>query len=188
MERTFGVLSKCCVWRLDILKILVTIGSMAGCKFTRLFKIVDELCEERVLDKDKVIAQTGCDNYKSSYYKTFDMLPDEKFKKLIAESDVIISHAGTGTVTSCLKKGKKVILFPRLEEYGEHYDNHQLDLCDVFVNKGYTLCAKDKTELKVCLENIVEFVPRQFKSHNEYINDLIIDFIETKNKPRKGEK
>jgi len=179
VERTVKILSQCIVWGVDILNVLITIGSMVGCKFTRLFQIVDELCEEKVLNKEHVIAQTGHDGYRSAYYKTFDMMSDEKFKQLISDSDVIISHAGTGTVTSCLKKGKKVILFPRLVEFGEHYDNHQLDLCDIFVNKGYVLCAKNKEELRECIVNIDDFNPKKFESQNEYINDLIIKFIET---------
>lgn len=164
------------------MKVLITIGSMVGCKFTRLFKIMDEFCEEGILDGSQVIAQTGCDDYQSYYYKTFDMISDEKFKQLIQDSDLIISHAGTGTVTSCLKKGKKVILFPRLAEFGEHYDNHQLDLCEIFQKAGYVMCAKNKEELRKCIRNIDSFTPNEFVSHNEYINDLVIRFIEKGNR------
>lgn len=161
------------------MKVLISIGSMQGCKFTRLFKIIDELCDENILDGSQVIAQCGFDRYISKFYQTFDMIADDEFKKLIEQSDLIICHAGTGTVTSCLKMKKKVILFPRLVRYNEHYDDHQLDLCEIFVDAGYVMCAKNKEELKVCIKQINEFKPTPFTSQNAYINELIINYIET---------
>lgn len=160
------------------MKILITIGSMSEKKFTRLFNIIDELCEENILEGDKIIAQVGFDNYKSKNFKTFDMISDEDFKSMIDESDVIISHAGTGTVTSCLKKDKKVIIFPRMFKYDEHYDDHQLELCEVFTRKNYAMCARDKEELIQCINNLEKFSPKKFISNNSKINQLIIEFIE----------
>lgn len=160
------------------MKILVSIGSMSEKKFTRLFKIIDELCEEGVLDGSLITAQVGFDNYTSKYYKCFDMIPDEDFKQIIDDVDLIISHAGTGTVTSCIKKQKKVIVFPRMAEYDEHYDNHQLELADLFTKQGYVLQAKTKEELKKCIEGIDDFEPVPFVSNNARMNQLVIDFIE----------
>lgn len=160
------------------MKILVSIGSMQGCNFTRLFKILDELCEEGVIEGDEMIAQCGYDNYVSQYYKTFDMIPDDQFKRLIEDADLVICHGGTGTVTSCLKKNKKVVLFPRLSQFNEHYDDHQLDICKNFRDAGYVMCAKTKEELKNCIKDLDTFQPKLFRSQNSYINQLIINFIE----------
>jgi len=163
---------------MDILKVLVTIGSMSEKKFTRLFKIIDELCEESILDRNQVIAQVGFDNYESNYYKTFDMISDSEFKQKIIECDLIITHAGTGTIMSALKKNKKVILFPRMEKYDEHYDNHQLEISEIFKNKNLVLCATTKKELIQCISKIKSFTPGKFNSNNSYINEKIINFIE----------
>lgn len=160
------------------MKVLVTIGSMVEKKFTRLFRIIEELCEENQLDGSKVIAQVGFDNYLPKNFKAFDMVGVEEFKQLIDDSDIIISHAGTGTVTSCLKKGKKVIIFPRMAQYDEHYDDHQSELANLFTKNKHVLCATNKGELIKCLEDIKSFVPREFISNNKAINKLVIDFIE----------
>jgi UDP-N-acetylglucosamine transferase subunit ALG13 len=162
----------------DLLKVLITIGSMVEKKFTRLLKIIDELCEEKILDGTKVIAQIGFDNYVPKHYRSFDMISDEKFKSLIDEVDLIISHAGTGTVVPCLKKGKKVILFPRMAKYNEHYDDHQFEIAELFTLEKYTLCAKDKQELIRCINMFNTFTPRKFISNNAKMNKLIINFIE----------
>lgn len=172
------VLSKGCLWRMDILKVLVTIGSMVEKKFIRLFNLLEELCEEGILRGKDVVAQVGFDNYKAKNFQTFDMIADDDFKKLIGESDLIITHAGTGTVTSCLKQNKKVIIFPRMKEFDEHYDDHQLELCDLFKKDGHVLCATNKEQLIDCIVNIEQFKPTKFKSNNASMNKIIIDFIE----------
>ena len=94
------------------------------------------------------------------------------------KSDLIITHAGTGSVIPPLKLGKKVIVVPRLEKYKEHLDDHQLELRDVFTSAGYTLSANSKEELIDALEHIETFTPKVFKSNNSYVNQLVIDFIE----------
>lgn len=159
------------------MKILITIGSMSERKFTRLFKIIDEFCAEGFLDGRDIIAQVGFDHYHSDYYQCFDMIPDEQFKQLIDQSDLIISHAGTGTVTSCIKKKKKVIVFPRLEKYQEHYDNHQMDLTTLFVTQGYVRSAIDKEELRKEISEIDCFHPTPFISNNAKMNQIVIQFI-----------
>lgn len=160
------------------MKILVTIGSMVEKKFTRLFTIIDELCEEGVLDGTQVTAQEGFDNYQSTRFCCFDMMPNEAFKQLIDQCDLIIAHAGIGTVISCIKKGKKVIIFPRMAKYDEHYDDHQLELAELFTKKGYVLQARTKEELKLCIQNLDSFIPVQFISNNERMNKLVTGFIE----------
>lgn len=162
------------------MQVLVTIGSMVEKKFTRLFKIIDELCEEGVLDGKNVTAQVGFDKYQSKNFNCFDMIADEEFKSLIAKSDLIIAHAGTGTVVSSIKQGKKVIIFPRMAKYDEHYDDHQLELAELFTKQGYVLQARNKEELKYHIQHLDEFVPVPFISNNERMNQLIIDFIEKK--------
>ncbi|PEZ45480.1 capsular biosynthesis protein CpsG [Priestia megaterium] len=178
MGRIRKTLSQGCLWRVNLLKTLVTIGSMVEKKFTRLFHIIDELCEENVLDGSQLIAQSGFDNYIPRNFKAFDMLADEEFKKLIGESDLIITHAGTGTVTACLKRNKKVIVFPRMAKYDEHYDDHQLELANLFIKNNYVLCAKNKEELTKCIKELDLFTPQKFVSNNSKINKLVIDFIE----------
>lgn len=160
------------------MKVLVTIGSMVEKKFTRLFRILDELCDEGILDGTQVTAQVGFDNYQTTKYKCFDMIADGDFKKLIGASDLVIAHAGTGTVISSIRQGKKVIIFPRMVEYDEHYDDHQLELAELFTKQGYVLQARNKEELTKCIQELDRFTPVPFVSNNERMNKLVIDFIE----------
>lgn len=157
--------------------ILICVGA-SEYGFERLLKIVDELCDEKKLDGKHIISQLGSSSYLPHNFKYFKLIGRNEYEKYVEHADVIISHAGTGSVIPPLKKGKKVIVFPRRECYGEHLDDHQLELANIFTQNGYTLCATNKTELQNCLSNIKNFVPRPFKSNTQNMNKLIIDFIE----------
>lgn len=41
---------------------------------------------------------------------------------------MLITHGGAGTMVNAVKRGKRVIVVPRLARYGEHVDDHQLEL------------------------------------------------------------
>lgn len=94
-------------------------------------------------------------------------------EELQSKADLIICHAGTGTVTGALKKGKKVIVFPRLKEYGEHESDHQLDLAREFAEEGYVLCAMNEEELEQAIKQIESFTPKPFVSNRENFCNLI---------------
>ena len=63
--------------------------------------------------------------------------------KYIDEADLVITHGGVGTIFSALKKNKKVIAIPRLEKYGEHINDHQIEICEELEKEGYILYYKD---------------------------------------------
>lgn len=157
--------------------ILVSVGA-SEYSFERLLKIIDELCDEKKINGDEIVAQIGETKYQPKNYKSFKLISREEYQEYVNKSEYIITHAGTGCVVPPLNQGKKIIIFPRLEQYGEHIDNHQLDLCKVFESKGYTLCAKNKEELLKCIESIDEFQPEKFKSNKDEFNKRIIEYIE----------
>ena len=157
--------------------ILICVGA-SEYGFERLLKIVDELCDEKKLDGKHIISQLGSSSYLPHNFKYFKLIGRNEYEKYVEQADVIISHAGTGSVIPPLKKGKKVIVFPRRECYGEHLDDHQLELANIFTQNGYTLCATNKAELQNCLSNIKNFVPRPFESNTRNMNKMTIDFIE----------
>ncbi len=49
----------------------------------------------------------------------------------IDEASMIITHGDTATFIKVIEKRKKTIAVPRLEQFGEHMNNHQ-------IRKSYT--------------------------------------------------
>lgn len=162
---------------MDLL-ILVCVGA-SEYGFDRLLRYIDEICDSGLLSGSEVVAQKGNAHYQPRNYKSFELIGRTDFQEYINQADIIITHAGTGSVIPPLKQGKKVIVFPRRVEYREHVDNHQLELADVFTSAGYTLRADDKEELIEAIKKASNFVPKQFKSNKGHIDKILIDFIES---------
>lgn len=157
--------------------IFITVGT-SNYSFNRLFKIIDELIYEKVLNGDDVVAQIGFSEYETKNFKTLKFIDAQEHHKYLEKAEYIISHSGTGSVISSLKMGKKVIVFPRLEKYHEMCDDHQLELTEFFTKNGFILSANNKEQLRDCIKNINKFKPEKFESNSDNFNKLIIDIIQ----------
>lgn len=157
--------------------ILVCVGA-SEYKMDRLLIAVDELCDEGVIKGNEIVAQIGYTDYKPRNYKYFNLIGRDEFQDYMEQADLIITHAGTGSVIPPLKLGKKVVVFPRLEKYKEHLDDHQLELCAVLTDSGYTMSAENKEELRDRILHMEEFKPKQFISNNAKINQIVCNFID----------
>lgn len=158
------------------MKILATVGC-SGFPFDRLFRILDSLCEKGILSGKEIVAQTGKITYPIRHYRYFEFVDNETMRQYQSDADLVICHAGTGTVVGSLKMGKKVIVFPRLARFGEHESDHQLDLAREFTEEGYVLCAMDEAELEDALRRAVDFHPKPFVSNQQNFLRLIRSLI-----------
>ncbi|BCX31092.1 hypothetical protein LTWDN19_16590 [Latilactobacillus curvatus] len=146
-------------------------------QFNRLLKEVDVLIQNGVIT-DKVFAQIGHSNYKPVNFEYRQFLSPMEFNQLIENCSLLITHSGVGTIVSGLKKRKPIIVCPRLQDYGEHVDNHQREIADDFVKIGYVLSCFDMHELSDKIEQSFKykFVPYQSKKSN--IINVIRSFID----------
>lgn len=156
--------------------ILVLLGTQDK-PFDRILKEVSKLKKNKII-KDKVVAQIGCNKFESEYIETFDFKPKEEIEKLIDESRIIIAHAGVGILTECLSKDKKVIAVPRLKKYGEHTNDHQLQITKEFALKKYVLPLYDIKKLKEVLEKVKGFKPNKYVSNTENFRNNIKKYID----------
>ena len=102
-------------------------------KFPRLLEAVQKAIDEKKISKkEKIIVQAGSTKFESSNMQIIDYMPGEQFEEYIEKADIIICHAGVGTILTALEKGKKVIAAARLKEYGEHVNDHQLQILENF--------------------------------------------------------
>ena len=157
--------------------ILVTLGTQHQ-EFTRLLDYI-----EKSKIKDKIIVQAGYTKYKSKKMKMFDFIDYDKMAEYVKDADLIITHGGTGSITGPLKEGKKVIACARLAKYGEHVDDHQSEIVDVFSDEGYILKLDESTNLDDLIKKAKAFNPKEFKSNTKnFINKLTNEIDSTKKK------
>ena len=141
--------------------ILVTLGTQKE-QFTRLLD-----CIEKSKIKDEIIVQAGYTKYDSKKMKIFDFISYDEMEKYIDRCDLVITHAGTGSVLTPLKKGKKVIICPRLAKYHEHVDDHQVELAEVFSGEGYVLLLDENGNLDELINKIKNFKPKKYQSNTD---------------------
>lgn len=152
--------------------ILITLGTQDK-KFYRLLEAVQKQIDNKKI-KDRVVVQAGCSNdFKSDDMEIFDLIPMDEFDKLIEECDVLITHGGVGTIITGLRNNKKVIAAARLKEYGEHVNNHQLQIIENFTNDGFILSLDNFDELDKKINEVKKFKPKKYKSNTENMIKLI---------------
>lgn len=157
--------------------ILVTLGTQDK-KFYRLLDIIQKAIDDGKI-KDKVIVQAGySSDYKSDDMEIFNLVSIEKFKRLISECDILITHGGVGSIITGLKENKKIIAVPRLKKYKEHTNDHQVQIIDNFVNDGYILKLDDGEDLTSLIDNINAFIPKKYKSNYKNFIKIVDNEIE----------
>lgn len=158
--------------------IFITLGSQKF-QFNRLLKEIDLLVEKRIINDD-VFAQVGASDYTPKNFNFKYYLDQNEFKEKMNSASLIITHAGTGAIITGLKNQKKIIAVPRLAKYGEHVDDHQLQIVNSFMQANLIFSVNDITELKNKIVDINRHEFATFQTNNEIFlknieNDILND-------------
>ena len=74
--------------------------------------------------------------------------------KFMQKADIIITHGGPATFMSAITNGKKPIVVPRQEKFGEHVNDHQVDFArNVAKRMGTIILVEDVDKLGETIEN-----------------------------------
>lgn len=146
--------------------------------FDRLLKEVDKQISAGNINEE-VLVQAGHTKYRSNQMKFIDFTTYEHMAELYRDASFIITHGGTGSITMGMKMGKKIIAVPRLVKYGEHNDNHQIEIVRQFCQTGHILSWDDTSDMSEVLKEIQTFRPAPFKSGNKDILNILRNFIDS---------
>ena len=108
--------------------IFVTVGTHEQ-PFNRLIKEVDRLKKEGIIT-DEVFIQTGFSTYEPQYCDWKNIISYPEMEDYMNRADIIITHGGPATFMGAIAKGKKPIVVPRQEKFGEHVNDHQLGFAE----------------------------------------------------------
>ena len=135
--------------------IFVTAGSHNQ-GFGRLIKKADEIAKET--EEDFVI-QKGHTDYKPANAEFFDFASRDEMQELVKKARIVISHGGAGSIIFALNAGKPLIVVPRLKKYGEHVNDHQIELVRAMEKEGKVKAVYDIEHLGPALEAIDDAIP-----------------------------
>jgi len=108
--------------------IFVTVGTHEQ-PFNRLIQEVDRLVETGAI-KEEVFIQTGYSTYDPKFCQWSRLISFDQMSEFMQKADIIITHGGPATFMSAIANGKKPIVVPRQEKFGEHVNDHQIDFCE----------------------------------------------------------
>ena len=95
----------------------------------------------------------------------------------MGRADIVITHGGTGAIIGAVKQEKKVIAVPRLAKYGEHVDDHQLQLVEQFRELNLICECADCTKLGDALETVKHTEYNRYQSNTQTIIRSIEEFL-----------
>jgi len=151
-------------------KIFVTVGTHPQ-QFNRLLEEIDRLVDRGKINWD-VFAQIGHSTYEPDNYRYVKFLDKEKFMEKIKEADIVITHGGEGNIGEALQQKKRIIMVPRLQSYGEHTNDHQLELVEAVEKEGRAIAVHDISELLAAIEGIKVFTPKTYEGNKGIIKLL----------------
>jgi UDP-N-acetylglucosamine 2-epimerase len=176
--------------------IFVSLGTQDK-PFNRIIDYIISLKENlKEIKSEKIIIQLGQTKLLKSENERiekleniiiYDMLKPEKMKDIIKDSDIIITHAGVGTIMECLEMGKEIIVVPRKVENLEHVNNHQEEIAFEMEKKGFLTKVDTYEELENKIIMLLKDKDtnednknkKKYISNNEKFNDNLIKYLES---------
>ena len=133
------------------MKVLVTVGSSS---FDSLVCAVD--CIANLLPNYEFIFQISNGKYTPTNGDFFSF--SNMFSQYIDNADIVITHAGAGTVFELLEKHKKCIVIPNYERI----DQHQSDLASFIEKNNLAIVCHNLKNINQCLQEVENFKPTHY--------------------------
>jgi UDP-N-acetylglucosamine transferase subunit ALG13 len=150
--------------------VFVTVGTDPQ-PFDRLLKEVDSLAGKGFFSIP-VFCQTGYSKYmpKNAEYKAF--LDRTEFEQKIAKARLVITHGGAGSIGTALQHGKKCVAVARLARFGEHANDHQLELVDSLNASNRVIAISDEKQLRKAVKKSAHWQPAALEQGKKIIRLL----------------
>ncbi len=123
--------------------------------FDRLVRAMDAWVAARPAPAPEVFGQVLLGKTGSHAPRNFDWaerLDPERYAALFARADVVVAHAGMGTILTALTGGKPLVVMPRRAALGEHRNDHQIATANRLRGRAGLHVADDETALPGCLD------------------------------------
>lgn len=134
------------------MKIFVTVGTQLP--FDRLVQTVDSWAADQAAD---VFAQIGDAGYLPEHMDWLNFVDSDRAKTELRSADLVVSHAGMGSILTRCETGLPIIVMPRRAALGEHRNEHQLATSRRLSHLPGLTVVEDEAAL---LKELAAFSPR----------------------------
>lgn len=130
--------------------IFVTVGTNEA-PFDRLLRAVADLPAA-----EELLVQHGSSSIKPPLATCVDFLPFDEVVDSVRRARTVVTHAGVGSVLVALGAGKRPVVVPRLQRFGEAVDDHQLAFARRFEQAGLVTLVEEPGDLGDALSQVAE--------------------------------
>lgn len=123
--------------------ILVTVGTQLP--FDRLVGAVAQWA--RVQQRHDVVFQTASGAVSLEGFRHERFFPAAEMAELMQRADLVVAHAGMGTILTCLGLGRPLVAMPRIASQGEHRNDHQVATARKFEDRPGVFIAWHESQL-----------------------------------------
>jgi UDP-N-acetylglucosamine transferase subunit ALG13 len=74
-------------------------------------------------------------------------LPFDDLVTRIQAAEIVVTHAGVGSILCAVRAGHTPVIFPRLKRFGETVDDHQEELAEALSRQGTVIVARSGDDL-----------------------------------------
>lgn len=152
--------------------VFVTVGSLYP--FDRLIEACDALAAD---DEREWVAQIHEGEYEPRHMRFERYMDKDAFDAAMVDADLIVGHAGMGTINGALAIGKPLLVVPRRKDLGEHVNDHQIAGAELFRAGGHVLVADNPGDVGSMLDATLAFVPRPREVHAAELAAAVGDFL-----------
>ncbi|MFT4109069.1 glycosyltransferase [Propionicimonas sp.] len=99
-----------------------------------------------LLPEAAITWQVGTTSFSRDGQPLRQWLPAEELRAAISASDLVVMHAGVGSVLVALDEGKVPVILPRRQHHKEMVDDHQTEIAAVLADRGLAITV-DPDEL-----------------------------------------
>lgn len=150
---------------------------MFGTQDKRFDRLMNAVLSSTIVDNHEIYMQLGYttgtyDKVHSQAYYT-----EEELMEQIRLADVIITHAGVGSIVACLKLEKPTIVVPRLGKYKEQNNDHQVQIMKRYQEQGYIIAVEDLATLEQAVVAAKKFKAKPYQADKQGIITEIQNFI-----------
>jgi UDP-N-acetylglucosamine transferase subunit ALG13 len=101
-----------------------------------------------LLPESSITWQTGVTEAWREGEQLQQWLPPADLRRAFGQADVVITHAGVGSVLSVLAHGKIPVILPRRAAHREMVDDHQVEFAEMIAARGLAISV-DPSELSL---------------------------------------
>ena len=158
------------------LKLFVPLGTQKF-PFGRLISALNGLVDKGLYSADEIIIQSTIYDVKPKFNHV-GLIPLDEFNKYMIDAEVVITHSGVNSIISCMQLNKPLVIIPRRGEYGEHVDDHQIEIAELMEKKFDVLVCHNMNELENLIQKARNHRYKPWISHKDGLISALKDIIE----------